>query len=787
MAFMGQDQPTGTLATEKGRSEMPFGQTEEGLQPVVQMSQEEITRLSIAQRVWSDYQSAKQGKTQIDEEWIEALLAHAGKYSDTVMQELEEKGMSKAFVNLTRSEVSKAVRYLIKVIGGANYPFSLKPTPVPEIEGMDPKMMNEAISAALDEAQVPPEMRAQIEEQFDFKAMLDNQTQEAYNRANRMQREIKDQFVECNFFRGLLQNLESWCVIGTMIIKGPFPEYKNQRQWVKPAKDGKWVLDLKRVNPMKFNGPGDLGSIRPAASFIDPHKFYPDPTGSKVEDMGFVVVEHDYTRHGMRTLLKDPTFFRRDIETLLSQGGNYQLDGVAARVRAIADMVQTDLDASKYQVLEWHGWIDGKSLADMGEDIPESLYNSELLAEFWTCGNTLIKASVSNAIPPRIPFYIIPYERVSNRWAGRGIPKQMGSSQKTYNAYERGKIDGMAFSVGPQVAVTQGSLINGTDGKVRPLQCWELEEGRNVQESIMFFQPVSSIPHLNEAQRLTRTNIERETSLPDLIAGIGSPDDHKRTVEGLSMQQANALTYIYGVVGNMDEEGIKPLVTAFYDWNMAWNPNDEIKGDYQVEAGGVLGALSSEVESGRIMQALQLIGEDVKDWLKPQVLVQRFYHSMGYDDIGAVRTEDEVKQLRAERAQSEAEIRSAPKRVQPVMPPLNAAIEILQNTPATSPMYGAAYENAVRLSGGLTGSMAAGINAFNQAALATFKAVISPQDQAAIAADVTPDPNNALQGAGGAPVPAPGSEAGIDPASAQAMLQAQAAQPVQPQVEGGAQ
>lgn len=778
MGIGDSNQPTGLLATEKGRADGLYRDANpDGDVPQVLMTQEETTRLNISMKILGDYAAAKQGRLNIEEEWYQGMLAHSGKYDPEVQKELEDKGMSQAFVNLTRSEVSKAVRYIVKVIG-ADVPFKIKPTPMPELQTLNVDEMNDAVKAALDASGVPAEEQGQILDNFNFKQMTDDITREAWNRAVRMGREIKDQLVECHFNRGLFQNIEGWCVLGTMVVQGPFGEPKHHRQWVKQAKDGKWVMDLKRVNPMNVKDAGTLGSIRPAVKFIDLHSFYPDPTCKGTHDATFIIIRHVLMPHGMRQLLADPTFFREDIKGLLTQGGNWNLDGHEGRMLTATDQQITDMDSRKYEVLEWHGWISGKDLKDMGEDIPDSLIDSELMAEFWTCGATLIKASVNNAIPPRLPFFIIPYERVHNRWAGRGIPKQMCDSQKTYNAYERGKIDGMAFSVGPQVAVTQGSLVNGHNGKVSPLQVWEIESGHSVQDSIVFFQPTSNIPHMNEAQRITRENINRETSLPDLIAGMSSPDDHKRTVEGMSMQQANAMTYIYGVIGNLDEEGIKPIVEAFYDWNMSWNPNEDIKGDYMVEAGGVIGALSSEVESSRIMQGMQLIGEDIKDWIKAPVLVERFFHSMGYDDMGAARTEEEVKQLRAERAQADAEVRSAPKRVQPVMPPLNAAIEILQNTPATSAMFGPAFENAVRLSGGLTPSMAAAINAFNQAALATFKAVISSTDQAAIAADVQADPNNALQGAQAAPVPAPGSDAPMDPAAAQMAIQ-QASMPPQ--------
>jgi hypothetical protein len=60
------------------------------------------------------------------------------------------------------------------------------------------------------------------------------------------------------------------------------------------------------------------------------------------------------------------------------------------------------------------------------------------------------------------------------------------------------------------------------------------------------------------------------------------------------------------VAKNLEDGLIHPLIESWYDWNMDWNENEEIKGDLQVSVLGTSALLAKEHHSQQLMQFLNL-------------------------------------------------------------------------------------------------------------------------------------------------------------------------------------
>jgi hypothetical protein len=88
------------------------------------------------------------------------------------------------------------------------------------------------------------------------------------------------------------------------------------------------------------------------------------------------------------------------------------------------------------------------------------------------------------------------------------------------------------------------------------------------------------------------------------------------------MLQNAANTVLRRLVKEIDDNITDPHITRYYDWNMQHNENEEIKGDYQVDARGSSVLL---VRDGQ-RQILMQIGQFV---LHP--MLGRFHKRSGYD------------------------------------------------------------------------------------------------------------------------------------------------------------
>lgn len=207
------------------------------------------------------------------------------------------------------------------------------------------------------------------------------------------------------------------------------------------------------------------------------------------------------------------------------------------------------------------------------------------------------------------------------------------------------------------------------------------------------------------------------------------------------MQQAAAMAWVRVVIGNLDLFGFNPVLNAIYDYEMQFNPDETIKGDFVTVAKGVQGAMSREVLAARlntfmnIFQSPQL--KHLPDWEKAGYLLEK---TAGLQGLGLILPYREAMRRKLEEEEAMAKIGAAPNRIQPVIPPPNAALEILSKVPETSPAYGPALEGAARANNMMTPALAAAINVINEISAANAVRLISGEDQQALSQDVQAPP-----------------------------------------------
>jgi hypothetical protein len=392
--------------------------------------------------------------------------------------------------------------------------------------------------------------------------------------------------------------------------------------------------------------------------------------------------------------------------------------------------------------------MSGLKLRHLGEDIDDDQLTSDFLVNVWTLDNAVIRLNVSNLRPARLPFHFAPYETVPGSILGRGVPAQMHDSQSIYNAAMRAEIDNMAYSVGPMLGMLLDKLASRTNpDTMYPLKQYFFENVDTGQVPMQFFQPQSNVQYMEIIKEACIKQIQKETSLPDFAMGIPGSAQHNRTAEGLAMQQNAALTFIRSTIANIDNFLTQPMVESLYHWNMAFNPDGSIKGDFDVIASGVQGAIAKDVLNNRLQTIiLNGLGDEIKYWIKPDRAIEGWLKGTGMEDMGITNTAEQAEKLKAQDdARQQAQAQAANAKMQPGIPPGMAALQILSHVPNTMlGAFGAALQNAVKTNGLDTPSME---NAIQQLIAAGQNQVLTPNH-----GDVA-DPAQSALGA----VPQPGS------------------------------
>jgi hypothetical protein len=128
-----------------------------------------------------------------------------------------------------------------------------------------------------------------------------------------------------------------------------------------------------------------------------------------------------------------------------------------------------------------------------------------------------------------------------------------------------------------------------------------LREGVGADAQIPAVKAISMQSHLPELQAiitLFTQFADTETALPPSAMGDPSKGGSEalRTTGGMSMLMGAAALPIRDTVRNYDRFTTS-FISSLYHWNMQFNPNEKIKGDYAVIARGSTSLIAKEVRA----------------------------------------------------------------------------------------------------------------------------------------------------------------------------------------------
>lgn len=523
-------------------------------------------------------------RSSIEQRWLEDLRQYHGEYSAAESTRIAEAQGSKIFVNITRNKTNAAEARLQDMLFPTDdRNWGIKPTPVPELEMIEPGTM----------------MSGPDGQPVDAGALADDIERRAKDKAWLMQQEIDDKLTEASYNAKSRDAIHDACQLGTGILKGPVVVGRVRKRW-NTQSDGTSVVTISEA-------------LEPTVERVDPWNFYPDMSARTLDECEFILERRMMTKKQLREFAKLPGVLQGQLRELVKTenvGANIARDFMP-ELREITG-VNSVGEGNKYEIWEYHGPIEKDKLLAVMESLdreedripPEEFdeLDDEVEGVVFFSGRHVLKVVVNGSETGDRPYSAFNWEKDESGIFGFGVPYLMRNTQRIMNAAWRMMMDNAGASVADTTVVNR-EIVEPADGKwgFAPKKVyWLRDKTRSVQEAFASFSQPNHQAELASIFMMGRQLADEETNLP-LIAQGEQSSNVTKTAHGMSMLMNSANIVLRRAVKNWDDDVTRTLITRFYDWMMQFSGKSEIKGDYAIDARGSGALLVKEKQQENLM------------------------------------------------------------------------------------------------------------------------------------------------------------------------------------------
>lgn len=558
------------------------------------------------------------------------------------------KNKSTIFPNITQQYVdAAAARIGDMLLPTDDRNFELKPTPIPDLV-IPPQLLEQDPQAQI-------QMGGQSIPATEVAQAIEQMKAEAKKKAEAGQLWIDDRLVECQWHAEVRKIIDDCARIGSGVLKGPFPIKQTVKAWI--TEGGMSRLEMK-----------DL--IKPGSKRVDPWNLFPDPNcGENLHD-GAYVFERDYMgEQKVRALKGLPGYIDEQLDKVLKEGpAKYVASGKVPWSEKNGDK------KSRFEVWYYHGIVKAEEMlaalecaylkpenedGEPDESWREELTEGESIDVMLTVINDqIVRASFNPLDSGAFPYDIIPWKRRPNMPWGIGVARQMRTPQRIVTGASRFLMDNAGLAGGPQIILKKG--LKPVDGKreVVPLKFWLADEddGKPAGDYIHSVTiPIQEAPLLNIIQYGMKM-AEDVTGLPMLLQGQqGKAPD---TVGGMTILNNNGTAVLRRIARLFDSCITEPHITRYYDWMMAYEEDDSLKGEFVIDARGSSALVERDLQNQEMPQILQMCLNPLFE-KSPKRAMDEYLKSRRFDPKMFDLTDEEKAELASRQPPPDPRIQAA--------------------------------------------------------------------------------------------------------------------------------
>ena len=339
---------------------------------------------------------------------------------------------------------------------------------------------------------------------------------------------------------------------------------------------------------------------------VMPQNFLIDPLATSVDDALGCAVDEFVSMHS--------------VEQLQEQGvyRNIFVGEAASDFDIEPDKDLAVYDDDKVRLTKYYGLVPRhlleKAQKEDGEGEVEELVASEEDDSYYVEAivviandGTLLKAEANPYMMGDRPIVAFPWDVVPSRFWGRGVCEKGYNSQKALDAELRARIDALALTIHPMLAMDATRMPRGARPEVRAGKVILTNGSPSEVIQPFNFGNVSQVT-FGQAAELQKM-VQTATGAID-SAGISGSINGEATAAGISMSLGAIIKRHKRTLINFQESFLIPFVTKAAHRYMQFNPENYPVADYKFHTSSSLGIIAREYEVTQLVQLLQTMQPD---------------------------------------------------------------------------------------------------------------------------------------------------------------------------------
>jgi hypothetical protein len=589
-----------------------------------------------------EFSLAERDRRLVEQRWLQDIRQYRGQYDPEIEAALGAN-RSKAFVRKTRVKIKTVDSRVADLLfpAGSEKNWEIAPTPKPSVSdemrqdviGRLQEMVRQANAQqtamaqqqGVDPSTVPPVRLA--------RQQIDEAIKEVVRQASKkMGTAIEDQLVEARYKEVCIKAIHSGHLYGTGIIKGPLIERKIRTSFVEEG--GRWVMKNEAY-------------LVPFIDFVPLWRFYPDMSSNELSGCRYVFERHQMTRADFAELAERKSFKGDVIKAYIQANPNGRLTPryVDDQLKIMGErMHKQGATTGSYEVLERWGWLDGEQLSGVGVCVPTDRQHESFFCNVWVLPTgEVIKAVMQPINGVTWPYHLYYFDKDETSIFGEGLATIMRDDQTMINAGTRMILDNAAITGGPMFEVNP-SLLSKLDNVTEfgPWKAFLRNNANPGQRAVVPVEVPSKLAELSNIVQMFEANADEVTAIPRYMYGEASNQGAAGTASGMSMLMGAVNIVIKDLITAWDEGVTRSFLSGMYHWNMQFNPDPAIKGDFDVKARGTSSLVAKEVRA-RQLDAFSLSVANPIDapFIKRDRLLRQRAEVNELSDV--IKTEDEMK------------------------------------------------------------------------------------------------------------------------------------------------
>lgn len=552
--------------------------------------------------------------------WIKPTVMNAPVTTSAGPRGTQIDKRSTAFVRITSRYVEAAAAKIGEIIfSGDDKPFSLSPTPVPDlIKGKaDLGQVRDGMGTPLERYATPGEMPPPAPGQaaapgsppptvpLTTKDLAEEALDTARTKAKLAEEQIFDWLVESQYTREGRKILKNAALLGVGVLKGPFPDYTRT---IVRTKDPQAETESVQIRQSLY------GRVKS----VSPWNIFPDPAcGEYLRDGDYLFEREFFSKGRLRKLKGLPGYLNSQIDLAIEKGPNAE--------KSLGRNPNEQVNKHQYEL--WYftgtlnrdefGVLNGTALKELPEDL------DEIFAIVTMVGDIPIKASLNPLESGDINYYNMPWKTRDGYWCGVGVGEEMQIPQRIVNASTRSLLNNAGISAGPQIVIDrEGIEPANNEWILTPNKIWYRTSDAgtdDVRKSFTTFVIPNVTDQLIKIIDMAKALAEEITSIPLITqgqSGVTTPE----TLGGMQLQNNNANQLLRDIGYGYDDHVTVWMIQNYYQY-LLLDPDvtEDAKGDFKIFAHGSVAMIERAIQDQTIAQMTPLaenpiFGVNPKKW-----------------------------------------------------------------------------------------------------------------------------------------------------------------------------